>query len=721
MRSCVARATVSSAFAATRHTTTSAKRAARQVHRGYASLVNVDTASHELSPNISKEGSSRRLSSTRLDNAQTLTRLHTVRGLLPRVLAPDSPELAFWNKALEEAADQLSGPLAEDKTLNVVVYSMDEQAGGSAIVQALLEDPFSTEADLIEVRERWKGKGNSSRIDIRSGPPPMRASTSTEASTSQAISSDVYLKSNFFASIPAPVQLTELRPTSHAPSPDTLRLLYSADVPIVVVNPLTTPLPFLSPLTDPFHSSENLFPFTLPPHALVLVASASPASSSEAAQERLGRSLGVPASHILFVDPKRAESAAHALGSSTPTALNVQRYHDDSLGSGLSGLRQTLAKLLDPTSKPRARQADALLRAALVTSQGELARATAEMSAALHTATELCQLASTARASADNLVLGTPSPSSGAGRDNVQAALVSADEIVRPVVNALWPQPLPAVALGPGENKAIGYARRWSAFWRRLLPRLKLSTLGAADDVAWVIGQAVRNAWTGGIERTLLPAYSPLSPLQARTTAEALNRLAALPPSLRSSLLHNTLQQLSHAPDYPLVPSALLTPLSARLRRLNEGPTAVLGRSAQTLAARVAGSAVGGVGVAGGTLAWTHGADVLLGSGMTALSSDIGTAAGAGLLVAVGGVRWALGRWERARKAWLADWDRMREGAERELKAEYVRVMEEQVLRVPVKAKEGVEDLVAKRKLEVDELVKEVRKIEECLVKEDSK
>lgn len=112
MRKCVARATVKPAYDVARHSTNSAQRATRQARRsrGYAFLVNVDTIQHELSPPAFRDGSSRKISSTRLDHAQTLTRLHNVRGLLPRVLAPDSPELAFWNDTLEEVTDQLWTP-----------------------------------------------------------------------------------------------------------------------------------------------------------------------------------------------------------------------------------------------------------------------------------------------------------------------------------------------------------------------------------------------------------------------------------------------------------------------------------------------------------------------------------------------------------------------------------------------------------------------------------
>jgi hypothetical protein len=58
-----------------------------------------------------------------------------------------------------------------------------------------------------------------------------------------------------------------------------------------------------------------------------------------------------------------------------------------------------------------------------------------------------------------------------------------------------------------------------------------------------------------------------------------------------------------------------------------------------------------------------HGADALMGVGLAGAGADLGTAAGAGLLVFVGGLRWAVRRWERAQRAWVADWRRMAAGA----------------------------------------------------------
>jgi hypothetical protein len=41
---------------------------------------------------------------------------------------------------------------------------------------------------------------------------------------------------------------------------------------------------------------------------------------------------------------------------------------------------------------------------------------------------------------------------------------------------------------------------------------------------------------------------------------------------------------------------------------------------------------------------------------------------GAGVLVAVAGVRWAVGKWERAKRQWIDDANRVSEGLERDLK-----------------------------------------------------
>lgn len=53
----------------------------------------------------------------------------------------------------------------------------------------------------------------------------------------------------------------------------------------------------------------------------------------------------------------------------------------------------------------------------------------------------------------------------------------------------------------------------------------------------------------------------------------------------------------------------------------------------------------------------------LVGNGM-----QVETAVGAGMLVCAVGVRWMVGRWERAKRRWWRDWERVGEGLERDLK-----------------------------------------------------
>jgi len=48
--------------------------------------------------------------------------------------------------------------------------------------------------------------------------------------------------------------------------------------------------------------------------------------------------------------------------------------------------------------------------------------------------------------------------------------------------------------------------------------------------------------------------------------------------------------------------------------------------------------------------------------------SEAGTALGAGALVVVASVRWAVGKWERAKRHWVDDANRVSEGLKRDLK-----------------------------------------------------
>lgn len=55
------------------------------------------------------------------------------------------------------------------------------------------------------------------------------------------------------------------------------------------------------------------------------------------------------------------------------------------------------------------------------------------------------------------------------------------------------------------------------------------------------------------------------------------------------------------------------------------------------------------------------------GIGLPFVEGSVGTAIGAFMLCTVLGVRWAVGKWERAKKRWWEDWSRVGEGLGRDL------------------------------------------------------
>lgn len=58
---------------------------------------------------------------------------------------------------------------------------------------------------------------------------------------------------------------------------------------------------------------------------------------------------------------------------------------------------------------------------------------------------------------------------------------------------------------------------------------------------------------------------------------------------------------------------------------------------------------------------------------------EMPTAAGIGVLGAVLSARWAVGRWERAKRRWWADWERVGQGLRRDLEGKVEEVVNRQV------------------------------------------
>ncbi|KAI0268870.1 hypothetical protein BC834DRAFT_968281 [Gloeopeniophorella convolvens] len=591
----------------------------------------------------------------KLQHAQALTALHTARELIPRILPPQSPELSFWNGVLRDVSEETSRAslTSQGDNVTVVVYPVDEFAEGEELVTALLQDPFSSEEDNARIVKRWEGRERDTRLDIEYSPPPETPKQPSEGALEETLNPPSHVlrvSSSLLTSSSPSVRLIELRP-GHQLFYDYLRLLYTAHIPIVLLNPLTTPLASLAPPATPTTQPTKL-PFPLPPHALLLITSPSPASVSTIASTVVP--LGIDPARVLLVDPSRALSAFRALRTNSSDALHVQRFADDALGSGLSALRARLHPA--PTLTQRA---SAVVRATTAALHARLRAAEADAHDAAGAVHALRDEAARARTDAQCAAFGTGTGTGPANR--VRAALAEADSAVLPALAALpW----------------------WRVLW-------------APDDAGWRVRHATRDARVAHIDAGLLPALAPLPAVQARLVRRALERAEALPPSVRSHVLLNALQQRAGAPGFALRADALLAPVARRLAQLDGGATTGLARAAQDLVLRVAGALGAGVG-----------------AGALVLSQGVGEAVGAGLLVGVLGLRWAIGKWDRVRRGWTADWVRVKEAAERDVQAALNEALAKQVLAVPVQAADGIEELVAKRRDEIEQLRQEVDKLE---------
>jgi hypothetical protein len=351
-----------------------------------------------------------------------------------------------------------------------------------------------------------------------------------------------------------------------------------------------------------------------------------------------GFELGVSPSRVFFVDPDRALSSSRELHTNARDVLHVQRYSDDALASGLSMLKRELQSV--PTS---VQKGDALVSAAVGVLRSSLDGVEAELREASALVRTLRNETSHESAAAHRAVFGsapervslddrtpmhppgssTPTQAettamTGQSNNEVRAAMARADDVVLPVLeNMTW----------------------WRVLW-------------APDEVGWRMRQAVRDAWVGSIAGGLLPALATLPSTQSSQSSRALSRTAALPQTLRSPVLLNALNQLTHAPSFPLEPRALLRPLERRLlERLDTGPTTALAQAAQVLILRIGGSV--GVSAVSGVLMFMEQVGEVLGAGM--------------LLGAAAGFRWTIGRWDKMRKMWRADWIRVKEAAERDV------------------------------------------------------
>ncbi|KAL1946020.1 hypothetical protein VTO73DRAFT_2022 [Trametes versicolor] len=604
----------------------------------------------------------------------TLTVLHKTTALLPRILPSFRPgptggsereSLRFWEDVLGQVHEDLS--LSTDKEkgrVRIVVYGVDEFSGASDLVAALLEDPFISNDQKVVLRTRWDAQPDGCRS--------VRLQYGTEPSDGDAI----HVQSSWLQHFGVPIEVSEYRPSS---APETAKALFTADVPIILCNPASTPFTSILPVSTspPLPTSRK--------HTILAVSSPSPTNPTTAAQAAYVKALALYDDlRVVFVDPARALSGLGQLSHSPASPISVQRYQDDVTGSNVASVTHAAKDIISialgsgtmlPESSRvvavHAQTGRALIKDALLTCRSVLGHAEREGDAVLAGTSSLRGQIEEAKAKVHLEVFGPP----GKDGDEITKAVGHARKSVRLTTDALqW----------------------YKLFWR-------------VDDIREVVTAAVDRAWCRDLERKLVFHAGRIAALQGsfKDSAAALSR--SFPPSspFHSPVLHNTLERIASAPSYPLTAAALTAPLYARQSQLGF-PTERLHASAQRAVITMSGSVLGGFGVA-----WAGWASELgLAGGLFSVGMGAETAMGVGMLGAAVGVRWAVSRWDSARRRWWKDWDRVGEGLERDLKAALSRTMDQHVVLVPVTACSGLEELVAKRKAEVQELKEEVQTLE---------
>lgn len=202
---------------------------------------------------------------------------------------------------------------------------------------------------------------------------PFDFSTASQESSSVPANSSLKTSSSYLRQYPYPLEIIEILPTASPPplfDAETSNLILTADITIVVCNPLTT-----SP------SAVLLNPLLRDNPDVILILTCTPPSHMA---QTLQRSIGSSPLHgpkIVFVDPTRAACANEILKSGPRIPSIVQNYQNEFVSSRVSvltaALRERLsssahASLRDQTSLTRIRVTLSILRGTLERAQSEI-------------------------------------------------------------------------------------------------------------------------------------------------------------------------------------------------------------------------------------------------------------------------------------------------------------------------------------------------------------
>jgi len=375
--------------------------------------------------------------------------------------------------------------------------------------------------------------------------------------------------------------------------------------------------------------------------------------------------------HIVFIDPSRALSAVQSFRSNPSSPVAVQQYQDNYNQSGLPHLTNAIRSIVDsenatpsPSAYLRNRTAVFQLHDALSAFDLSIDTLQKNLNDIREGVFQLTRKIEEAKARIPLEIFFGP-PAQAGGKDIVDASLKLASKEVKHFLTRLS--------------------------WWKIIPRI--------DETSGIVGDAVERVWCKDLEQEVRAHLSSLAfpfpnstqlilqtgrlvslQKELETSASLLVNNASSShgphPPLPANILKNALSQLTSSPNYTLSPSILISPITKRKHQLFTYPTTRLHLKAQRLVLTMSSAVAVSSGFtwAGwmGHLAHNviHDPGSLCGTiwSTVGLGMDPMTGIGVGLLCLVASLRWAVARWEKEKKRWWTDWERIGMGLERDLK-----------------------------------------------------
>lgn len=291
---------------------------------------------------------------------------------------------------------------------------------------------------------------------------------------------------------------------------------YKADVPILVFNPLTTPLSALKTLNVPSHT--------------LFVASQSPHLNDTTLQRDTLSELFPQSSlaRLLFSDPPRAIAAVQTFRSNPTSAIAIQQYQDNFTTSGISLVAQAIRDVVDSganTSSPAAylRNRTAVIQLhdtlnALKSNIQDIQRNLDDIRQGVYQLSGKVEEAKV-RIPRD-ILISDRGPTSAVGQDAVKSSLTLASKEAKGVLEKLsW----------------------WRTIWR-------------VDEISGIVGSAVDRIWCKDLEQKVCLFITFLAFAHIFSVNPALRPLI-LPPTRIYKVSSRLCQPPNFYPFQPFIPT----------------------------------------------------------------------------------------------------------------------------------------------------------------------